>query len=130
MSGRIPRVLVVEDEFIVALELKTMLEEEGYEVCGVVGSAVDAIAVATRTLPDCVLMDVSLKGDVDGIETARRIRSGLGIRSAFLTGYPANEIMSRARDADPIGCFVKPLQREEVTAALESFFSDSVESIS
>jgi len=124
-----PRILVVEDEFIVAFELRTALEEMGYSVCGVVSSGEEAIEVAERERPDCVLMDVSVKGPVDGVEAALRIRSRLGIPTAFLTGYPVEEVMSRARDAEPYGCFVKPLDYEELESFLQTFFHGANENV-
>ena len=117
-----PRLLVVEDEFIVAFELRTVLEEMGFSVCGVVSSGEEAFQIAERERPDCVLMDVSIKGEFDGIEAARRIRSRLGLPTAFLTGFPRDQVMEKARDVEPIGCFLKPLDYEELKTALEEFF--------
>lgn len=120
MTG--PRILVVEDEFIVAFELKGALEGMGYTVCGMVSSGEEAIECAEREMPDCILMDVSLKGDMDGIEAARHIRARFGTRSAFLSGYPVEEMMRRVADVRPIGIFVKPLDYEELEQTLGTFF--------
>ena len=117
-----PSILVVEDEFIVAFELKGALEGMGYTVCGMVSSGEEAIVFAEREQPDCVLMDVSLKGEMDGIQAARHIRARLGIRTAFLSGYPAEEMMTRAADIRPIGFFVKPLEYGQLERALGTFF--------
>jgi len=117
-----PKILVVEDEFIVAFELKTALEKMGFAVCGPVSSGLAAIACAERERPDCVLMDVSIKGELDGIETARHIRARFGIRSAFTSGYPAEEIRARAADVRPIEFFVKPLDYDALKAALSAYF--------
>jgi len=120
MTG--PKILVVEDEFIVAYELKTALEKMGFTVCDPVSTGMDAIESAERERPDCVLMDVSIKGDMDGIETARHLRARLGIRSVFLSGYPTEELVTRAADVRPIGFFVKPLDYDELQAVLSAFF--------
>jgi len=117
-----PRILVVEDEFIVAFELKGALESMGYSVCGMVSSGEEAIESAERERPDCVLMDVSLKGEMDGIEAARHIRARYGTRSAFLSGYPIEEMMRRVEDVRPIGIFVKPLEYGELEQTLGDFF--------
>jgi CheY-like chemotaxis protein len=117
-----PKILVVEDEFIVAFELKVVLEGMGYTVCGMVSSGEDAIESVEREKPGCVLMDVSLKGEMDGIETARHIRARFGIRTAFLSGYPVEELMTRAADVEPIGIFVKPLVYSELEMTLGTFF--------
>lgn len=117
-----PSILVVEDEFVVAFELKGALEGMGFTVCGMVSSGVAAIETAEREKPDCVLMDVSLKGEMDGIQAARRISTGLGIRTAFLSGFPAEEMMTRAADVEPIGFFVKPLEYGRLEKELRKFF--------
>jgi len=117
-----PRILVVEDEFIVAYELQGALEKMGFTVCGTASSGLEAIECAERDRPDLVLMDVSIKGELDGIETARHIRSRLGIRSVFLSGYPADEMMTRAADVRPVGFFVKPIDYDELETALSAFF--------
>lgn len=113
-----PTILVVEDEFIVAFELKVALEGMGFTVCGMVSSGEDAIEVVEREKPDCVLMDVSIKGEMDGIEAARQIRARFGTRTAFISGYPVEELMERAADVRPIGIFVKPLEYRELEIAL------------
>jgi two-component system response regulator len=117
-----PRILVVEDEFIVALEMKVALEGMGFEVCGMVGTGKEALEVAVRERPDCVLMDVSLKGDMDGIEAARDIRARLGIPSVFMSGFPVEEMMERTADIRPMGCFVKPVAYEQLEAVLAEYF--------
>ena len=118
----IRRILVVEDEFIVALEMKVALEGMGYEVCGMVGSGEEALDVAVRERPDCVLMDVSLKGRMDGIKAARSIHARLGTRVVFMSGYPTDEIMERTADLRPIGIFVKPVEYDQLEGVLADFF--------
>lgn len=118
-----PRILVAEDEFVVAFDLSVALERMGYEVCGVVSSGEDAIDYAERRLPDCVLMDVGLKGSIDGIEAARQILTRHGIRTAFLSGSPADEVLKRGAEIRPVGCFVKPFEYDQLEAALGYFFS-------
>ncbi len=117
-----PRILLVEDEFVVAFEMKIALEGMGFTVCGMVATGDDAIKCAEREQPDCVLMDVNLKGEMDGIEAARRIRAQLGIRTAFLSGYPVEELMRRVADVRPIDLFVKPLEYDRLEQVLTTFF--------
>ena len=123
MTVERPRILIVEDEFIVAFELKTALEDMGYEVCAIATSGEEAVARAEQIKPDCVLMDVTLKGEMDGIEAARHIWNRLAIRTAFLTGFPREEVMAKAREFNPIACFVKPLEYDQLEAALGSFLA-------
>jgi PAS domain S-box-containing protein len=72
------RILIVEDEFIVAHDMRTTLERHGYDVCGMVSTGEEAIAVAERERPHCILMDMSIRGAMSGLEAARRIRAGAG----------------------------------------------------
>ena len=122
MTMKKPRILIVEDEFIVAFEMKVALEGMGYTVCGMASSGEGAIECAEREQPNCVLMDVSLKGEMDGIEAARHIRARFGIRTAFLSGYPVEEMFVRVADVQPIGIFVKPLEYQQLEETLGTFF--------
>ncbi len=117
MAGR--RLLIVEDEFIVAFEIQTILEDRGFTVCGVVASGEEAVAAAERDRPDCVLMDINIRGTMGGVEAARRIHSGLGVPVAFLSGFPSRQVMDQARDVAPIACFTKPFDFDEICVALE-----------
>ena len=112
-------ILIVEDEFIVAYEIKQTLEDRGFTVCGVVGSGEEAVAVAQRRRPNCVLMDVNIRGRMDGVAAARHIRRHYGIPVAFVSGFPAQEVMAQARDVVPIACFTKPLDFDEVCTVLD-----------
>jgi PAS domain S-box-containing protein len=117
VAGR--RLLVVEDEFIVAFEIQTTLEDRGFTVCGVVASGEDAVAAAERERPDCVLMDINIRGTMGGVEAARRIRERVGVPVAFLTGFPSRQVIDQARDIAPIAYFSKPFDFDEICAELE-----------
>ena len=99
------RVLIVEDESIPALELKYQVENMGCKVVGTARTGEKAVEAAVETRPDVILMDIRLKGEMDGIEAARHIRARFGTRSAFLSGYPVEEMMKRVADVRPIGIF-------------------------
>ena len=81
------RILAVEDEGIVALDIQAKLEDMGYRVPNIVSSAEDAIETARRLRPDLVLMDIQLKGELDGIDAAETIGTELGIPVVYLTAY-------------------------------------------
>jgi CheY-like chemotaxis protein len=117
VAGR--RILIVEDEFIVAFEIQKTLEDRGFAVCDVVASGEEAVEVAERELPDCVLMDVNIRGAIGGVEAARRIRSRSGVPVAFVTGFPSRQIMEQARDVMPIAYFTKPFDFDEICLVLE-----------
>ncbi len=114
MQGRI---LVVEDEPIVALDLKQELEEMGLEVIGIAESAEEAIAGAACE-PDLALMDVRIVGTMDGIETARELRLWYQVPVVFLTSYSDETTVSRAAEEMPYGYLTKPFKSAELMATL------------
>lgn len=117
MNGR--RILIVEDEFIVAYEIQKTLEDWGFTVCGVVASGEKAVTAAERQRPDCILMDVNIRGAMGGVEAARLIRARLGVPVAFLTGFPSQQVMEQTRDVRPIAFFTKPLDLGKIRSVLE-----------
>ena len=95
------KILVVEDEIIVGMEIKDRLERLGYSVIDTVSSGEEAVKRAEETSPDLVLMDIRLKGDMDGIEAAKRIRHRFNIPVIYLTAYADDETIKRARITEP-----------------------------
>jgi DNA-binding NtrC family response regulator len=114
-----PRILVVEDEAIVALDIEERLKRLGYEVVGIVDSAADAIAQAGELRPDLVLMDVELRNGPDGIVAAERLRAEVGVPVVFLTAYADPETLDRAKRASPHGYVVKPFDERDLRATVE-----------
>lgn len=114
-----PRIMVVEDEYVVAKDLQAVLTEMGYAVSCLVASGEEALTRAHADRPDLVLMDVFLAGELDGAETARRINQDLNIPVIFLTAYADHEIVQRAKASQPFGYLVKPLDFRELQAAIE-----------
>ncbi|MFC7703638.1 response regulator [Plastorhodobacter daqingensis] len=113
------RVLVVEDEAIIAMELEMMLEELGHEVVGVAMSASEAIGLAEQHRPDCVTMDISIKGAADGVSAATQLYEAYGIRAVFVSAYGNAETRERAAAAHPLGWLKKPLMIDELRSVLE-----------
>jgi two-component system, response regulator PdtaR len=113
------RILVVEDEGVVAIDIEEGLKSQGYEVVGVAQTGEDAIAEAERKLPDLILMDIRLKGDVDGITAATCVRDRFHIPVVFLTAYADEATLSRAKIAEPYGYILKPFEEVELRAAIE-----------
>ncbi|WP_410497796.1 EAL domain-containing protein [Chitinibacter sp. S2-10] len=113
------RVLVVEDERIIALDLKQQLEAMSYNVCQVVPTGAQAIEAAQNHQPDMVLMDIHLEGPMDGIEAAQTIHSTLKIPIIFLTAYAEDATLRRAEAALPYGYLVKPVSPRELNATLK-----------
>jgi diguanylate cyclase (GGDEF)-like protein/PAS domain S-box-containing protein len=114
-----PTLLVVEDEAVVAMDLDGQLQDMGYRVCACVDNGRDAIDRARTERPDLVLMDIVLKGDMDGIAAAAAIGAELHIPVMFLTAYSDDQTVERAACAWPYGYLTKPFQSRELRAGIE-----------
>jgi len=113
------KILVVEDEPLAAMELQDRLESLGYVVVGVVSSGEEAIQKTAVTHPDLVLMDIVLKGDVDGVETAEQIQSRFNIPVVYLTAHSDEGTLQRARITEPYGYILKPFRERELHATIK-----------
>jgi signal transduction histidine kinase/HPt (histidine-containing phosphotransfer) domain-containing protein/BarA-like signal transduction histidine kinase len=112
-------ILIVEDERIVALDIKSTLERLGYQVAETAAEGAEAVAKAGRARPDLVLMDVRLQGEMDGIEAARRIQRLYDIPVIFLTAHSDSDTLERAKASSPFGYLLKPFEEREVHLAVE-----------
>lgn len=113
------RIFIVEDENIVALDIHNSLAASGYEIVGQTDRGEDAVKVTGELQPDLILMDIGLKGDVDGIEAATRIRRQFDLPVIFLTAFTTPTILERARQAEPFGYVVKPFDERELIGNIE-----------
>ncbi len=119
------RVVIAEDEAIIRLDLKEILEDEGYDVVGETGRGDEAVDLVRRHHPDLVILDIKMPG-ADGLEAARAIRD-LGERVAvlILTAFSQRSLIDEARDAGVIAYLVKPFQRAELVPAIEQAMARS-----
>lgn len=113
------RILVVEDESLVARDLQATLEQLGYEVTGHCRTGVDALEAVGLQHPDLVLMDIRLGDTMDGIETAGRIQAEHGTPVVFLTAYADEGTLARARGVEPYGYLLKPFHPSELRSVVE-----------
>ncbi len=113
------RVLIVEDERIIALDLRRRLEKLGYQVTGIASTADEAVQRAVEHKPDIILMDIMLSGDEDGIDAARTIRDTSGIPVIFLTAYADERTLERAKAAEPFGYVLKPFKERELYTTID-----------
>jgi PAS domain S-box-containing protein len=113
------RILIVEDEAILALGLQTRLELLGYEVVGVAENAPQAVELAMSERPELILMDIRLRGAEDGIQAATRIREQCRVPVIFLSAFSDEETLRRARLTEPFGYLIKPCQDRELHATIE-----------
>ena len=113
-----PRVLIVEDELIVARDIAQQLLDLGYTPVGSTHSGEQAIALANELRPDLVLMDIALAGPMDGIDAANTIRAQLGLPVVFLTAFSADDVLARAKLTEPFGYILKPFSERELGTVL------------
>ncbi|MBI5885990.1 MAG: response regulator [Deltaproteobacteria bacterium] len=114
------RVLVVEDDQLVAIDICTRLEALGfYDVAGRATTGNEAIEIAAQLKPDLILMDIVLKGKMDGIEAAGTIRSRYDIPVVYLTAYTDEEFLKRAKITVPFGYILKPFNARELHTTIE-----------
>ena len=115
------KVLIVEDEFIIAAHLRTIVEGLGHEVIGVAQRATDALALlrAAPELPALALLDITLHGELDGIDLAGRLQAEFGLPFVFVTSLADSVTVARAKQARPLGYLVKPFDEQEIFVALE-----------
>ena len=118
MPERSKRVVIAEDEAIIRLDLKEILESEGYEVVGETGRGDEAVELVARHRPDLAILDVKMPG-LDGIEAARRIPSEHRTAALILTAFSQRNLIEDARDAGVAAYLVKPFQRSELIPAIE-----------
>ncbi len=118
LEGRLmpkARILIVEDEGIIAQDIRASLQELGYEVCATVATGEDAVRKAETERPDLALVDVVLQGGMDGIEAAHFIHSRFRVPIVYLTAYADDKMLERAKMTEPFGYLIKPF-REQRTA--------------
>jgi CheY-like chemotaxis protein len=113
------RVMVVEDEAVVALHLRRELTKLGYTVAGVATNSAQALKMIDEVFPDVILMDIHIQGELDGIETANRIPRYLHIPVIYLTAYSEDTTLKRAGDTHPYGYLIKPFLDRELHATIK-----------
>jgi PAS domain S-box-containing protein len=113
------RILVVEDEWLVSQGIKESLQDLGYEVTGTVASGEEALELAADRRPDLVLMDILLRGDMDGIDAAELLRQRFQVPVVFLTAYADPQTLGRAKVTEPYGYLLKPFEVRELHSAVE-----------
>ncbi|HEY9247158.1 MAG TPA: response regulator [Candidatus Methanoperedens sp.] len=113
------KILVVEDEIIIAEGLQKKLRTMGYDIIGTVSSGEEAIKKVKENNPDLILMDIVIHGEIDGIETAAQIHSLFDIPVVYLTAYADENTMERAKITEPFGYLIKPFKDRELQITIE-----------
>jgi len=113
------KVLIVEDEVIVAMDISHFINGLGYEVVGMASEGTQAQKMAQELVPDVILMDINIKGTLDGIEVASKIREASAIPIIYVTAYLDDITIERAVETNPAAYLVKPFNKQELQATLK-----------
>jgi CheY-like chemotaxis protein len=122
MKSRNPKILIVEDENIIALDIRSMLEDLGYMVSDVVSSGEESIEKASKTRPDLILMDIKLKGNLDGVTAGEEIIKQYRIPIVYLTAYSDQNTLQRingGRNGHPSAVINKPFDEDELQSIID-----------
>jgi CheY-like chemotaxis protein len=113
------KIMVVEDEGIVSIDIRNILTKLGYSIACVAFSGEEAVdKIKNKCQPDLILMDIGLKGNLDGIDAAKQIKPLCSAPVIFLTGFADDHTLSRAKEAGPAGYLVKPINEDELLEIL------------
>jgi two-component system, response regulator PdtaR len=118
------RILIVEDQYFVAIDCEMNLQAAGFECVGLATNSDEALQLAADHRPDLVLMDIRLAGQSDGVQAAISIFRDLGIRSIFTSGHADAAVREQARDAKPLGWISKPYSSAELLDAVQHGLSE------
>ncbi|HPG41695.1 MAG TPA: response regulator [bacterium] len=114
------KILIVEDETLIALSLKSQLLRAGYEVCTLASTAKQAIDIVLKEAPDFVLIDIRLPGDMDGIEAARQIGACSTAQIIFASGYSDPALQQSAMSVHPAAYLIKPVDVDDIESVVRS----------
>jgi CheY-like chemotaxis protein len=117
MAGE--KILLVEDDDVIARVADWRLKNLGYTVCGRATTGAEAMELVVNAKPDLVLMDINIRGDVDGIETARMIKKGFNIPVIYVTSHSDGPTLERAKETQPDGFIVKPFDDKDLRVAIQ-----------
>ena len=118
------KVLIVEDEAIFAMSMRRVLTMLGHEACGVTSTGEEAVELAKRENPDLIIMDVTLKGRMDGIEAAQEIRSGCNVPIIFISGYQEAKLLEQAGSVEHTIYLTKPIMPDDIKSAIRQTIQD------
>lgn len=117
--NRSVKIMIVEDEAIVAMDLAMRLQKAGYEVVGMADNSENALILFKEEKPDLVLMDINIIGHIDGIETAKMLKKIQDIPLIFLTAYSQSDYVNRAKEVNPSAYLVKPFNTDSLYTSIE-----------
>ncbi|MGA1824293.1 MAG: response regulator [bacterium] len=115
-----PKLIIIEDETIIAIGLRKRFQSLGYEVCNVVSRSEEIMASVEKEKPDLILMDINIQGKKDGIELAKEIKATFNTPIVFLSGYADTEMKRRANMVNHSGLFEKPVEIQVLHEAFQN----------
>ena len=113
------KILIVDDEVLIARALSMVLKNKGYDVCTIAGTGEDAIKIAEEEKPDIVLMDISLPGEMDGITAGKTIKDRFNIPIIYMSGIYDEKVREEVGNPEPFEFLVKPMSKENVLKSIE-----------
>lgn len=116
------RIMIVEDELIIAENIKRALQKDNHEICAVVMSGEESLKLTKKLRPDLVLMDIILSGKITGVEAAREMHEKYGTPIIFLTAYADEKTLEGAFASDPYSYLVKPVREKDIRTAVKMAF--------
>ncbi len=114
-----PRIMIVEDEWIIANDIKNCLVDLGYMVTSIVATGQEAVSTAAADQPDLILMDIMLRGEMNGIDAAREIRKKQRLPIIYLTAYDNQYLVEQAKQTENYGYLLKPFKDRELHIAID-----------
>lgn len=118
------KILIVEDEHTIAKCMQLILSQEGYDVSDVVATGEEAVDIACKTRPDLVLMDIKLRGKIDGITACERIRKATDTPVVFVSAYADTETIARANANTPSGYITKPFKTKRLLGMVKTALAE------
>jgi diguanylate cyclase len=123
MRNEKKKILIVEDELLIAEDLKQLLKKTGYDITQIVTSGEAAIASVKEYKPDLIFMDIVIEGQINGIDAAAKIHDKYGIPIVFLTAWSDEETLKNAGKSEPYGYLLKPVNEKELQATVKMVFN-------
>lgn len=119
------KVMIVEDDFIIRMFIEKVVKSLGADIVGKASESLEAIELCKQCLPDLILMDIGIRGKIDGIETTRQIKQNCKTEVIYLTGNSDEKTLERAKETGPYGFIFKPIDELKLVRELGKFFAET-----
>ncbi|MBN1432422.1 MAG: response regulator [Methanomicrobiaceae archaeon] len=113
------KILIVEDDAIIAMDMEQVLSRKGYNVIGIIDRGEKVLPAIEKKQPDIVLMDINIKGNTDGVDVAKKLLDELGLKVIYVTAYSDINMKERAFMTEPVGYLIKPVRESELIGMID-----------